>query len=183
MFSEYPRVAIIGDTGDGKTLVMTALAIEYALAGKKVFSNYAIYGIDYEYLDPKDIAEKMFDENSDLHDCVICTDEAHMDLGKFSYHLRQVRDIGDFATQTRKRRIIWLYTTQVFDNLVKTVRDLTTNIIYCKPLGDDWFSMQIHNRLFANRGYIKTIQLYGVPYYDLYNTEEIITKSIEIKEK
>lgn len=157
---------------------MTALALIYHAQGKKIFSNYTLKGVEWEYLDPNDIAELMFQENSPLHDCVILTDEAHMDLGKHSFFYKKVQDIGEFATQTRKRGIIWLYTTQVFTNLVKTVRDLTTNIIYCSQVQDDFYKLEIYNRSARNNGYIKTLYLNGRPFYKHFDTDEIISKTM-----
>lgn len=179
MFNEFPRTAIIGDTGDGKTTTMTALAVMYHSQGYKIFSNYELVGIEYEHLDPKDIAELMFKEDSPLYECVILTDEAHMDMNKFKFLDKKVRDLGDFATQTRKRRIIWFYTTQVFTNLTKTIRDLTTNLIYCSRVQEGFYKLEIYNRQARNNGYIKTIFLNGKPFYKYFHTEQIISKSIK----
>lgn len=179
MYNKLPRVVIIGDTGDGKTTVMTALAMFYHAQGRKIFSNYTLIGIPYTYLDPNDIASLMFQEDSPLKHCVILTDEAHMDLGKFSFFEKKVRDIGDFATQTRKRDIIWLYTTQVFRNLCKTIRDLTTNFIYCSQVDEDIYKIEMYNRSINNNGYIKTLFLKGAPYYKHFDTGEIIRKTMD----
>lgn len=179
MFNDFPRIALIGDTGEGKTTAMTALAVMYYQQGKKIFSNYELSGVKWQYLDPSDIAELMFQDDSPLYNCVILTDEAHMDLGKFKAFAKSVQDIGDFATQTRKRKIIWIYTTQIFNNLVKTIRDLTTNIIYCEKIQPDIFKLEIYNRKIANNGYIKTIFLNGAPFYKYFDTEQIIKKTIK----
>jgi len=179
MYNKFPRVCILGDTGDGKTTVMTALALQYYNEGKKIYSNYTLKGIEWEYLDPKDIADLMFQDNSPLYDCVILTDEAHMDLGKFSSFSKKVQDLGEFATQTRKRKIIWLYTTQVFNNLVKTVRDLTTNFIYCSQVQDDYFKLENYNRSTRANGYIRTHYLSGKLVYPHFDTEEIIKKTLK----
>lgn len=181
MFNEYPRVCILGDTGDGKTTSATAIALMYHQQGKKIFANYELIGIPYEYLDPKDIHEMMFQDDSPLHDCVILTDEAHMDLGKFSSWKTSVQDVGEFATQTRKRRIIWIYTTQVFDNLVKTLRDLTTNLIYSTKIDKDLYKLEIYNRSMKNKGYIKTLYLNGEPFYKYFISEQIIKKTLDVK--
>lgn len=181
MFNEYPRVAIIGDTGEGKTTVMTSLAVMYHEQGLKIYSNYELIGIEYTYLDPKNMAELMFQDNSPLHDCVILTDEAHMDLGAYDFLKSEVKDIGDFATQTRKRRIVWLYTTQIFKRLVLNLRDLTTNLIYCQRVQDGIFKMEIYNRKLDDDGYIKTLYLNGVPFYGYFKTTQIIKKTFKPK--
>jgi len=179
MYNEYPRIALIGDTGDGKTTTMTALAVLYHQQGKKIFSNYELKGIPYTYLDPNDIAELMFKDDSSLYDCVILTDEAHMDLDKYKFFNKKVREIGTFATQSRKRKIIWLYTTQIFTKLVRDVRDLTTNLIYCSKVQDGFFRLEIYDRSLRNEGYIKTIFLKGEPFYKFFDTEQIIKQSLK----
>ena len=178
MYNKYPRVCIIGDTGDGKTTAMTALALMYEKQGKRIFSNYTLYGVDYTHVEPEDLVRMFFEEDPDLYDCVIITDEAHIDLGKYSFFADKVKAMGEFATQTRKRRIIWLMTTQVFTNIVKTIRDLTTNFIYCSQVQDDYFKLELYNRSTADNGYIKTLYLHGKPFYDRFDTEEIIKKSM-----
>lgn len=175
----YPRACFIGDTGDGKTLSMTAVALAYASEGKKIFSNYNLKGVPYTYLEAKDIPALMFQEDSPLHDCVILTDEIHMDFSKFSFLRKETKESVEFASQTRKRRIIWLYSTQVFGQLVKGLRDLTTYIIYCRPLGNDFYKFEIYDRISDNNGFIKCIQYDGKEVYDYYDHEEIIHKTIK----
>lgn len=178
MYNQFPRVAIIGDTGDGKTTTMTALAVMYHSQGYKIFSNYDLKNIEWTYLDPADMAELMFQEDSPLENCVILTDEAHMDLSAYKFFNKQVQDLGDFATQTRKRKIIWLYTTQVFTKLVKSIRDLTTNFVYCEKVQDGFYKLEIYNRNLRNDGYIKTLFLKGEPFYKYFDTDEIIRKTL-----
>lgn len=178
MFNEFPRVAIIGDTGDGKTTTMTALAVLYHQQGLKIFSNYELKNIEYTYLDPADMVKMMYDDESPLSDCIILTDEAHMDIGKYNFFKKSVRELGDFATQTRKRRIIWLYTTQVFTKLVKDLRDLTTNLIYCSRLGNDYYKLEIYDRSINKNGYLKTLPLNGKPFYKYFDTSEVIKKTL-----
>ena len=171
MFSEYPRVALIGDTGDGKTLSMTAIALMYQAQGLKIFANYTLKGVKYEHIDFEDIID--FPEY--LHDAVICLDEAHIGVDAYAFFNKRVKDITKFATQTRKRRLIFMYTTQVFTQAAKRLRDLTTYLIYCKPTEiEDVFELKIFDRS-AENSYIKTIYLYGKPVYPFYDTNEIIT--------
>lgn len=171
MFNEFPRVALVGDTGDGKTLSMTAIALMYKSKGLKIFANYELKGVDYEHIDFEDLVD--FPEH--LHDAVICIDEAHIGVDAYAFWSKRVKDITKFATQTRKRRLIFLYTTQVFTQAAKRLRDLTTYIIYCKPTDvEDVFKLEVYDRSFEN-DYIKTIYLYGKPIYPFYNTNEIIS--------
>lgn len=171
MFSEFPRIAFIGDTGEGKTVAMTALALEYYKAGMKIFANYTLKGVEYEHIDFKDILD--FPEH--LHDAVILLDEVHIGTDAYAFYTELVKEITKFATQTRKRRLILMYTTQVFTQAAKRLRDLTTYIIYCKQIDQkDMFELRVFNRDFENNGYIKTLYMNGKGVYKYYDTNEII---------
>lgn len=172
MFNEYPRVAIIGDTGGGKTVSLTAFGLMFAqLNGLKIFANYTLHGVDYEYIDFNDIVD--FPEY--LHDAVILIDEAHIGTDAYAFFTTRVKEITKFATQTRKRRLIFMYSTQVFTQTAKRLRDLTTYIIYCKTTEiKDVFELSIHDRSIENQGYIKTLFLHGEPFFKYYDTNEII---------
>ena len=171
MFTEYPRICLIGDTGDGKTLTMTALGKMYAELGYKIFANYTLFLTDYEHIDFEDIVD--FPEY--LHDAVILIDEAHIGTDAYAFFNKRVKEITKFATQTRKRHLIFIFNTQVFTQVAKRLRDLTTYIIYCSSTENkDYFKLMIHNRKIENQGYIKTIYLHGEPFYKYYDTDEII---------
>ena len=171
MFTEYPRICIIGDTGGGKTLSMTALGKMYAAQGYKIFANYTLHDTKYEHIEFNDLVD--FPEY--LHDAVILLDEAHIGTDAYAFFHTRVKEITKFATQTRKRRLIFIYSTQVFTQLAKRLRDLTTYIIYCN-LTDmpDIFELKMHNREVENQGYIKTLYLHGEQFYKYYDTNEII---------
>jgi len=172
MNKEYPRIALIGDTGGGKTVSLTALGKMYAqLEGLKIFANYTLIDTEYEHIEFNDLVE--FPEY--LHDAVILIDEAHIGTDAYAFFSKRVKEITKFATQTRKRRLIFIYATQVFTQTAKRLRDLTTYIIYCDITGTpDYFKLKIHDRSMDNMGYIKTLYLYGKPFYKYYDTNEII---------
>ena len=129
MFSEFPRVAIIGDTGEGKTLTMTALGKMYQEQGYTIFANYKLIDTEYTHIEFSDIVD--FPEY--LHDGVILLDEVHIGTDAYNFFSNKVKEITKFATQTRKRKLIFIYATQVFTQTAKRLRDLTTYIVYCKP--------------------------------------------------
>ena len=173
MFNEYPRIAFIGDTGGGKTLSMTALGLMFAQTNNlKIFANYELLNdVEYEYINFEDIVD--FPEY--LHDAVILIDEAHIGTDAYAFFTQRVKSITKFATQTRKRRLIFMYTTQIFTQTAKRLRDLTTYIIYCNTTTiKDVFKLNIHNREVENDGYIRTLHLHGEPFYKYYDTNEII---------
>lgn len=171
MFNEYPRIALIGDTGGGKTVTLTALGKMYAQMGYKIFANYTLIDTEYEHIEFNDIVD--FPEY--LHDGVILIDEAHIGTDAYAFFTQRVKEITKFATQTRKRRLIFIYTTQVFTQTAKRLRDLTTYIIYCDTTEiKDLFRLMVHDRTIDNQGYLKTLYLHGRPFFKYYDTNEII---------
>lgn len=168
--TKYPRIAIVGDTGTGKTLTMTMLAKEYQKAGLKIFSNFTLYGIEYEEIEFNDIVD--FPEY--LHDGVILIDEAHIGTDAYAFFTARVKEITKFATQTRKRRLIFIYTTQVLTQVAKRLRDLTTYIIYCQEtITAGIIYLEIHDRN-PDDSFIQGKVFDGRSYFDNYDTDEII---------
>ena len=175
MFHQYPIIALIGDKGGGKTLTMTALGKMFQSQGMTIFANYTLHDTEYEHIEFSDIVE--FPEF--LHDGVILIDEAHIGTDAYAFFTKRVKEITKFATQTRKRKLIFIYTTQIFTQTAKRLRALTNYIVYCNPADyPDLFELRIHNREGDNDGYIKTLYLDGEPFYPFYDTNEII----ELKE-
>lgn len=172
MFNEFPRIALIGDTGGGKTVTLTAFGKMYAqINGLKIFANYTLHDTVYEHIDFNDIVD--FPEY--LHDAVILIDEAHIGTDAYAFFTQRVKDITKFATQTRKRRLIFIYATQVFTQTAKRLRDLTTYIIYCETTTiKNVFKLTVTNRSIENEGYIRTLYLHGEPFFKYYDTDEII---------
>ena len=171
MFQEYPRIALIGDTGGGKTVTLTALGKLYQTKGLTIFANYTLKDTEYQRIEFSDIVD--FPEY--LHDGVILIDEVHIGTDAYAFFNKRVKEITKFATQTRKRRLVFIYTTQVFTQPAKRLRDLTTYIIYCNTTEHpDVFVLKVHNRDIENQGYIKTLYLHGEPFYKYYDTNEII---------
>jgi hypothetical protein len=171
--NEYPRIAIIGDTGAGKTLSMLKIALQYQQDGMTIFSNFKLIGVDYTPITFDDIID--FPEY--LHDGVILLDEGHIGVDAYNFFSKKVKDITKFTTQTRKRKLIMIYTTQVFTQVAKRLRDLTNYIIECKETVTKGV---IYARIFDrskinNGGYLKAFYIDGRPLFDKYDTDEIIT--------
>lgn len=167
--TEYPIIGIVGDRGGGKTLTAVNIVDEYQKAGLKVFSNFELIGIPYEHIEFNDIVD--FPEY--LHDGVIIIDEAHIGTDAYDFFSKRVREITKFATQIRKRRLIFLYTTQVFTQVAKRLRQQTDYIMYCNELHVKGL---IRVELYSNRTqeYIngKTVDLSA--YFGKYDTNELI---------
>lgn len=171
MIQEYPIVALIGDRGGGKTVTMTAIGKMLKEQGFTIFANYTLIDTDYQHIEFNDIVD--FPEY--LHDGVILIDEAHIGTDAYAFFTTRVKEITKFATQTRKRRLIFIFATQVFTQTAKRLRNLTNYIVYCNTTEfADIFELKVHNREVENQGYIKTLYLHGAPFYKYYDTNEII---------
>jgi len=171
MVQEYPIIALIGDRGGGKTVTLTALGKMLQARGLTIFANFTLYDTDYQHIEFNDIVD--FPEY--LHDGVILIDEAHIGTDAYAFFTKRVKEITKFATQTRKRKLIFIFATQVFTQTAKRLRDLTNYIIYCQTTDfSDIFELRVHDRGTENQGYIKTLYLHGEPFYKYYDTDEII---------
>lgn len=170
MSMDFPRIAIIGDTGGGKTLTATVLAHMYKAAGMNVYANYSLFDIDYTHIAFKDILD--FPEY--LHDGIIILDEAHIGLDAYDFFKKDVRTITKFITQIRKRRLIFVYTTQSFDTVAVRLRNLTNYLWYCQETDTAGvIYIQIHDRD-PDDSFIRDKILDGRSYFDKYDTNEII---------
>lgn len=167
--TEFPIIAVIGDRGSGKTLTTVNIADEYQKAGIKVFSNFTLVGIPYKHIKFSDIVE--FPEY--LHDAVILLDEAHIGIDAYDFFKGTVRGITEFSTQIRKRRLVIIYTTQVFTTVAKRLRQQTDYLLYCNELNVKGL---IHTQMWDNKTkeflHEKVSDLRR--YFESYDTNELI---------
>lgn len=172
-YIDPPIICVLGERGDGKTLVMTALGYLYLKVDNYViWSNYHITGYPSRYFNFEELAE--FPE--DLRDAVVLLDEAHIGADAYEAIFGRVKSITNFITQLRKRNVTLLYSTQRFLTVAKRMRNMTNytlevektdikGIIDCMvydrqlPYGDD---------------FIKYFRLDGRQFFNMYNTNEII---------
>jgi len=168
--NEYPIIGIVAARGSGKTLTMTVLASAYASAGMNVYANYNLYGIPYEHIEFNDIV----DYPEYIHDGVIFIDEAHIGTDAYAFFSKRVKGITKFSTQTRKRHLIFIYSTQVFTQVAKRLRDLTDYIIYCQEMRvKGIIALSIHDRN-PDDSFIHSRILDGRSFFENYDTDEII---------
>ena len=123
---DYAIVGIIGRRGSGKTVFLTKLATEYHNNNIPIFANFSMDIPHYE-IDFNEIAT--FPPY--LHDCVLLIDEAHVGTDAYQFWNQTVKDITDFITQIRKLHITMYYSTQVFTQVAKRLRDQTDYIFQC----------------------------------------------------
>ena len=175
-YIDPPIVCVLGERGDGKTLVMTALGYLYiSVDNLKLFSNYHLYDIPYTFRTFDDVAS--FPD--ELRDGVILLDEAHTGLDAFDFFKQRVKDLTVFITQLRKRNLTMIVSTQRFQTLVKRLRRMTNYIIEVNKTKE---AGVIQCRTFdlqkeEEESFIKEFMLDGKQFFKMYDTNEIISPS------
>ena len=115
-----------GKQGSGKTYS----AVEFILNNSHmpIYSNVStIKGVDYEYFGGFDNLLKLRDKT----DCIIFYDEIFTALTKSS---KMTKEVLDFLSQMRKRRIIFITTAQEWLEINITLRRYCRFQIECKML-------------------------------------------------
>jgi hypothetical protein len=169
----YPITALIGRRGSGKTLFMTKLAEEYASDGFTIYANYHLTKTPYRPLSFKQLAELP----DYLYDAVVLLDEIQIGADSYEIFKPSTKQITKFATQLRKRRITLFYATQDFKMAAKRLRGQTDYIIKFERTSIDGVAnLQVFDMgLPILDQCIKTFIFDGRPYFDHYDTDEIIT--------
>jgi len=173
---EYPVICILGERGAGKTLSAVTLMNAYIQEEKrKIFTNIDT-DLKHEPLD--------FDELGSLPEhldnAVLFIDEMHVGADAYDFFTSRSRHLKTFITQLRKRHITMYWITQrwKFNNI--NLRRMTNYIFQCNPMmnvqGDfnGKVRIQIFDRSESMNEYIKTIVIDGKPFYDHYDTDQII---------
>lgn len=176
MTVQFPLVAVLGDVGTGKTVTLTALADTYAKAGYNVFTNFTLNGISHTKVTFKEVIE--FADH--IEGGVLLLDEGHIGMDSKAFWTQLSRDMNKFITQRRKREISMYITTQNFMSLTKSVRTLANYVMECsylehtKKSGEVVHVVQLDNRDRDTFELLTTKQYIATPYFDKYDTNEII---------
>lgn len=108
--------AYCGKQGSGKTYSVVEYLLEHNKQGKKIYANLkSIKNVEYTYI-------SSFEELLDLRkeqDCIIFYDEIFTALTKQS---KINKEVMDFLSQMRKRKIIFLTTAQEWAEIPLTFR-------------------------------------------------------------
>ena len=174
MTQEYPITAVLGNRGGGKTLFMTFLAVQAQKNGKAVYSNFDLYGVDYNKITFKELSTLP----EHLNNALVLTDEMHMGADAYDFLKKDTRAFATFATQLRKRKVYWFYTTQIFSQVAKRVRNQTDYIISTSKVDKAGiFKLEIYDRSQAGELLdipIKSFLFDGKPYFEYYDTNQVI---------
>jgi hypothetical protein len=170
-----------GDIGSGKTLSMTRYGYYYHLAGCDVYSNYGL-SFDHTKID-MDFMLSIVEEDKDFgENTVFLMDEFDMWADSRSSMKKTNKIISYFVKQVRKKNIRLLYATQQKHLIDKRIRGLTRKDIICtsKEVNIyDYTISVIYNTIISNKNdrrvEICKTRFYGNSFYDLYDTNELIT--------
>lgn len=158
-------IGICGEPRSGKTLLMTILLLRDYQKGKKILTNY--HTEFSEMINPIDLLDfKLTKVNIGL-------DELHTIIDSRS-NSNTNRFFSYFSTQSGKRDIKIYYTAQILGSVDLRIRLLSSRIILAEDKGNRFkYSVVNRNGVVIRRFYMSKKK--ASQYYDLYNTEEIIT--------
>ncbi len=182
----------IGKQGSGKTLFITKLMVEEKLTNpkRKVFSNYTIFGLDYERItfdrdiekergleDDKiiDILEQLDDNPNYFNNSIMLLDEIHIYLDSLDFMKKNNRRMQTFFSQLRKRNILLLGTTQYIMNVDIRIRRQCMAVFSMTNKGEGIFEVVTHEIDGYYTTPISEKHVVLTDYYDYYDTNEIIT--------
>lgn len=179
-------IAFIGDIGSGKTLSMVKFMLEKYNKGNNIYPNFGLKfpknkSAKVTYLD-MEFFRNYSKSGLNLLNSVIAIDECHVFFDSRNSMLKRNKIFSKFVTQSRKRSVDLVYTTQdkspeLFlrsGQVDLRLRKLTDYIIFCKPVKQgrnvfiinsfcDKYGLMVRQNVFFANDYFK--------YYD---TNEII---------
>lgn len=172
----------IGRQGSGKTAFITKLLIDNYSSDRKVYSNYSLFGIDYEKItfDNKrnknaiDIL-KVISENPDyFNNSIMLLDEIHIYFDSRDFMKQNNRIIQNFFSQLRKRNILLLATTQYILHLDIRIRRQALAVFQMTNLKDGIFRVEVHEIDGYYTNFIRTELVNLSDYFKYYDTNELI---------
>lgn len=171
-------LGIIGRRGSGKTLLAVAYLYDfYKNKGKKIYSNIRL-GFPYTPLTEEDIATLP----PEMHGSVVLIDEIQAWYHAYNFLSKGARNLSTLLSQLRKRDITLIYTTQFYNYATKPTRQQTDYVITMEsiagmPKGVAKATI-FDPKEFAGYDIIQEFQFDGRPYFNLYDTTEVVISKI-----
>ena len=172
----------IGRQGSGKTAFITKLLVDNYSNDRKVYSNYSLFGIDYQKItfDNKrnknaiDIL-KVISENPDyFNNSIMLFDEIHIYFDSRDFMRQNNRIIQNFFSQLRKRNILLLATTQYILHLDVRIRRQALAVFQMTNLKDGIFRVDVHEIDGYYTSFIRTELVNLKDYFKYYDTNELV---------
>ena len=172
----------IGRQGSGKTAFITKLLVDNYSSDKKVYSNYSLFGIDFEKItfDNKrnknaiDILNVIKDNPNYFNNSIMLLDEIHLYFDSRDFMKHNNRIIQNFFSQLRKRNILLLATTQYILHLDIRIRRQALAVFQMTNLKDGIFRVDVHEIDGYFTSFIKSEFVNLNDYFKYYNTNELI---------
>lgn len=190
-------IGIVGDRGDGKTLLLTALLREDYDNGLNIFSNYSLFFPKPRFKGQLPPQKRTFKDivtmPEELRNASVGLDELHIGADSRQSMNKSNLILSKLITQMRKRNLDVYYTTQRLNSIDKRLRQQTDFFImvervYCSHDKFDeqgvpqelWFKYQIIDAYYYDtmntKGDKEGFIYYGATkdLFELYDTDEII---------
>jgi hypothetical protein len=166
-------IAITGPIGGGKTCFQTRCLYREKMKrpNARIVTNYKLNNIKHEYID----AKELFEMKEQLKNTILGIDEMHIfmdcrDSLKFTNKM-----MTHFILQTRHLGVHMYFTTQDISQVDIRLRRMLDLLAYCtKSVYQDWFKIKLIDYRDVLNIQTNEFMFNGRPYYDLYDTTEII---------
>lgn len=163
-----------GFMGSGKTLNMTKWAVVLAeKTGRPIYANYHIKHKNAHFFND-------FKQLEHVHHAIVVYDEIHVDFDSRSWDSPKQKVFTHWFTQTRKKYISFLYSTQSLDQLEKRVRRNTQWLIWCQKTRNGHYKETLLNTQLGMEQAIKVnTRTLNKPHliWPLYDTSEVIKEN------
>lgn len=181
---EHNIFSILGERGDGKSLTMVVIAKLASDNGIKIFANFTLYDIPYTHISFRDLAK--FPE--ELKDALVLIDEAYVEADAYDFFNKKVQHITLFTRQLRKRGLTLFWASQDFTSVARRLRGQSDFILECsktKIKGVVYLQLFNYRESLENGEHkrISHLIMDGRPYFNYYDTNEIILPPQEDKKK
>lgn len=163
-------IGFVGKMGSGKTLCMTMLAHWYYTKGSEIFANYSLKfpykSIDYNKIKGLDI---------EFQNSVLLLDEIHTFIDSRASMTNRNKAVSYFITQSRKRQLIFMYTTQRWGQVDVRMRNNTDYVFKCrKTESENKKNVYINIEMYNYDGKMRRLKIRANPYFNLYDTTQIV---------
>ena len=165
--------SIVGELGAGKTLSMSYLAWNnWKRKGRKVYSNYNLYGIPFTKI-------KSIPDLQKMSTGFFAADELWLWVDSWASKSQKSQIISSILLRSRKREITIAYTAQSMQQINNRIRNITDFVAYPSISTDNVYTKML---VFKGGGNVTMgslvpppIYFYNLPMYGFYNTQEEIS--------
>lgn len=165
-------VGVVGSIGSGKTCMMSRCLYQEKLRNPsaRICTNYKLE-FEHEYIN----AQELFDMKNSLKNTILGIDEMHIFLDSRSSMLKDNKKMTHFVLQTRHLGVQLYFTTQDIGQVDIRLRRMLDYMLYMtRTEWENIFRCTIIDYTDVININKTTFFIDLSPYYDLYDTTEII---------